>query len=805
MTLDARDDDAARLWTGIVAALRGTGRFGPGSRLHDLVAPPAAVLPSFVDRVLVEVERLDEELWLILDDLHELRGQVALASLEQFVHGAPAGLHVVLSSRRDPELGLARLRLDGRLHELRAADLAFTLDEVATCLTQRGLDLPPATIRTLHERTEGWVAGVRIAILALTSPGATVDLVDDFDGDDHAVADYLVTEVLARIPDDTRRFLLETGVCATLDVGLARHLTGREDAATLLARLERENAFTVRLGRGRDVYRYHELFRTFLRAELRRTDPGAARRLHGEAGRWLLDHGDPLHATEHLVAAGDVSALEVLVTGTGITAILDGRARELTSILERLAPAERTGRTVALVGAAAALAIEDGARADRWLDHVRADPAVPWSEADPITRALAATVGLWRAQGSTRLPAALARLEAEGGGEQGVGDHDLLALHQRGIARLALGRYEDAGADLRRVVDLARATGRGGLELAARSQLAAALGSAGRLLEMRATAEAAVALAERRGWGPSRAVVLAHLCIAWSAHLRGQDADARRLLSDSDGAIRRSVDPQVQLSARGVEALVGRDGPEGHRGAIRDYVDVLRRTAGSVAAPASVAAIVPTAVQVALDLGERSAARELVDVASGRLVDPGELALVRAVLAVDAGRTDAALRSLRPVVDGEERCHVVTTGVAALLLAAVLEAQRGNGPRSHDHLVRAIRTAAPIGLLHPFVVQRGVRALLVAGLGRFGQLEAFVAELLAHAPSGEAPSDIERLTAAEAGILAELPSMLSVADIAASRGVSVNTVKTHVRAIYRKLGVDNRRGAVTAARRRGLL
>jgi LuxR family transcriptional regulator, maltose regulon positive regulatory protein len=805
VALDARDDDASRLWASIVTALRGTGRFAPSARIHDLVAPPAAVLPSFIDGVLAEVERLDGELWLVLDDVHELRGTVALASLEQLVHRAPPHLHLVLSSRRDPELGLARLRLDGRLLELRAADLAFTVDEVAACLAIQGLDLPSATVRTLHERTEGWVAGVRIAVLALTSPGGTADLIDEFDGDDHAVADYLVTEVLARIPEDTRRFLLVTGVCATLDVGLARHLTGRADAAELLARLERENAFTVRLGRGRDVYRYHELFRTFLRAELRRVDPAAERRLHGEAGRWLLAHGDPLHAMEHLIAAGDVAALADLGTGPGITAILDGRGRELTAILERLGHAARAGHPVALVGAAAAVAIDDGVRADRWLSDAGGGDPDPWGEADPVTRVLAATVDLARAQGTARLPGALARLETAWTGDAGVRDHDLLALHQRGIARLALGRYEDAVADLRRVSELARTTGRGGLELAARSQLAAALGSAGRLPEMRETAEAAVTIAERRGWGRSRAVVLAHLCIAWSAHLRGQDAEAQQLLTASTGVVVRSLDPQVQLSARGLEALIGRDGPDGHAAAVRDYVDVLRRTAGATAAPATVAAVVPSTVRLALDLGERSSASELVAVASHRFTEPGELALARATLAVDAGRTDAARRMLAPVVRGDERCHVVTTLVAALLLAAVLEAERGNGPRSHDHVVTALRTAAPLELRRPFLVERGVRPLLLDGLGRFGHLETFVASLLSREPNDGSPSEAERLTAAEVVILADLPSMLSVAEIAEARAVSVNTVKTHLRAIYRKLEVDNRRGAVTAARHRGLL
>jgi LuxR family transcriptional regulator, maltose regulon positive regulatory protein len=800
--VDARDDDPGALWSRIVSALRATGRFPAASRLHDLVPPPSGVPTSFLDTVLVEVEALGEDVWLVLDDLHELRTPAALRSIELLLHRAPASLHLVLCSRADPEVGLPRLRLDGHLLELRAADLAFTADEVADCLAARGLQVPSATVRTLHERTEGWVGGVRIGVLALASPGATPDLIDRFDGDDHAVADYLVTEVLARMPDDMRRFLLHTSVCATLDVGLARHLTGRADAASVLERLARENAFTTRLGRGRDVYRYHELLHTFLRAELRRTAPEAERALHAAAGSWLASHGDALHALEHLVAAGDVGPLVDLAIGPGVTAVLDGRAKEVSAILDRLGPRERASRPLALVGAVAALAVEDIGRADRWLDG--AEEATGNGAEDPVIGVLAATVGLARAQCTARLPDALAELEATHAGALGVRDHDLLALHHRGIARLATGRYDEAVVDLRGVGELARATGRGGLDLASRSHLAAALASAGRLPEMREVAETAVALAERRGWGRSRATMLAHLCVAWSAHLRGEAGPAADHLAVALTAVGRHLDPQVELSLRGVEALVGRDG-EGRRGAIRDYILALRRTAEAPIAPALVASVAPEVERLALDVGEREQARQLAEVAELRLPGSAEAALTRAALAADAGRNDAARRLLLPVLAGDVPAHVPTTSVAVLLLAAVLEARRGHGARSHELLVTALQRAEPLDLVRPFVADSSLRPLLIAGRGRFGHLEDLVGRLLARSVAAGASGEVERLTAAEAAILADLPSLLSVAEIASARSVSVNTVKTHLRAIYRKLGVDSRRAAVTSARHRGLL
>jgi LuxR family transcriptional regulator, maltose regulon positive regulatory protein len=808
LLLDTRDDDPSHLWAGIVAALRATGRFPASAAIHERVAPPNGVA-GFVDRVLADVDRLDEDLWLVLDDVHQLRDPVALGTLEQLVLHRPTRLRLVLVGRRDPEVGLARVRLAGDLLELRAPDLAFTVDEVDDCLRNGGLELAATSIRTLHQRTEGWVAGVRIAVLALSSPGATTELVAAFDGDDHAVAEYLVTEVLARIPEETRRFLLETSVCPTLDVGLARHLTGRADAAAVLEGLVAENAFTLRLGRGREVYRYHELLHTYLSAELRRTDPAAVAALHGRAGRWVLEHGDPLHAMEHLVAAGDVEGLCDAVLGAGVTAILDGRARELGELLERVTTADPVPAPIRLVAAGAALAVGDRARADRWSapDGRVGDcePASTHAE-DPVVEAFEATIALAQAQGTVEVTRALEHLESTRAGSVGSADHTLFAVHQRGVARLSVGRYEEAVDDLERVAELARASDRGALEVTDRALSAAALAGAGRLAEMRVASEAAVDLAERLGWGRSRAATMAYLCLAWSAHLRGEDTAAHRALQLGVGTAGRHRDLQVELSLRVVEALVGREGPGGRRAVIVELLDVLRRTRSVPVAPALVAATAPEVVWTALDLGDRDGARQLAEVVGERVPEPGELALVRALLALDGGRTEVALGLLAPVIRRDQPGHVPTTHILVLVLAAVAEARRGISARAHEHLVAALRAAEPMVLVRPFLLDPTIRSLLAGGTGRFGDLEPFVARILAQA--GRRAGRVGgagRLTAAENVILGDLPSMLSVAEIAAERALSVNTVKTHLRSIYRKLEVDNRRTAVIEARRRGLL
>jgi LuxR family transcriptional regulator, maltose regulon positive regulatory protein len=802
--LDRFDDDPVLLWNGILAALRATGGFPPTSHLNDLAASPHEVSGAFVDTVADEVERLDAPVSLVLDDVHVLTTPEAVGSLARLAQRTSERFRLVLASRSDPPIGLPRLRVEGRLRELRGEDLAFTSEETATYLQRQGLDLPTSAVRILQERTEGWAAGVRIAALALAGSDDRGRLVERFGGDDHAVADYLVTEVLANLTEDRRRFLLRTSICSVLRVDLARVLSGRDDAGAQLEALERDHVFTHRQGRTRQAYRYHELFRTYLLAELRRAEPDTERQLHRAAAAWHAAHGETLQALEHLVRGRHLGDLAEVVGADGVGALLDGHAQSLAGLLATVEPRERSLPAVALLGAASALELGDLDAADRWLTSV--DRETVAEAADGPLAALAATVEVWRARATDRVADALARLEATAATTTGVEEYDLLALHERGIARLYVGRYEEGAEDLDRAARLARATGRDALQLSCRSFRAGAIACQSRLKAMREEAEAALELAERRGWAGTQAVAHAHLLVGWSAHLQADRelaATHARLAVASLGPL---VDPDVELGVRSLDLVVATDSGPAFE-ALRAYREAYERLAGAQMAPALLAYAVPEVVRICLDLGERGWAQLVAEQASAVLPDPGEPALLRAMALHDAGRYDAARAALAPVVHGEARCHVVTTAVHARGLAADIEQRRGATTRAHELLVAAIELAADEEVIRPFVDRPAALELLAAGRGRFGRQEPFVERVLAALPPPAVEPDhqADRLTPGELAVLRELPSLLSLREVAEARAVSVNTVKTHLRSIYRKLGVEGRREAVEVGRRRGLL
>jgi LuxR family transcriptional regulator, maltose regulon positive regulatory protein len=803
LSLDRHDDDPGRLWAGILGALRATDRFPAEARLHELVAPGGEVAPAFVDAVVAEVAALGEPAWVVLDDVHVLRNAQALDSVVLLIRRLHPSIHLVLASRADPPLGLPRLRLEARLRELRAADLALTRDEAAAFLASQGVALSESSLRMLHDRTEGWVAGIKIAALALHDEDAE-EVVTRFGGDDHAVADYLVTEVLAALPAPTREFLLRTSICTQIRVELAQRLTERVDAALVLEALVRDHVFTRRLGRGRDVFRYHELLRTFLAAELRRTDGDLERELHRLAADFYEHRGELLHAMEHLVRADAIDRVVALAEAHGVGAILDGHARRLLGILELLEDRHAAVPGVALLAAAAAMSLGELDAADRWL--LRLDLDDLGAGDDPALAALAATVGAARARYTDRVDDALRRLEATEAGRTGDRDRDLDALRHRGVLRLYLGRYADAVADLQRAADLARVTERSAVQVECLSFLAGSLASQGDLPGMRARAEQAVAVAEHRGWARSSALAHAYLLVSWAAYLRADTPTAQANAALAVGSLGDHNEPDVELAVRSLEATVAADGPAPFE-AVRRYRRTFARLADAQMSPALLAYALPALVRICLDLGERAWAREFADAAVSRCPSPGEPRLLRAMLLHDAGSTDAARRDVDAITCGDAPCHLPTTEVIARVLAAELHSRLGHATRAHEQLVAALHEAEPIELVRPFLDSDVVHDLLVAGRGRFGRHEPFVQGLLAAAsPSTDAhPASGARLTAGELAVLRELPSLLTIPEIAEVRCVSVNTVKTHLRAVYRKLDVTGRREAVEVARRRGLL
>jgi LuxR family transcriptional regulator, maltose regulon positive regulatory protein len=804
LNLDAHDDDTRVLWSHLRDALRATGRCPGWSLLHDLVAPPGEIGPGFVEAVVAEVAALDEPFYLVLDDVQVLQHPLVVDSLALLTRQLHPSFHLVLASRSDPPIGLPRLRLEGRLRELRAADLALTADEASELLAEAGLRLQDSELASLQERTEGWVAGITIAALALQVDDDPAGFVERFDGADHAVADYLLTEVFAALPGDRRSFLLRTSVCAEMSVDLAARLTGRQDAAAVFTELERTNTFTRQLGRTRDNYRYHDLWRTFLAAELRRTDAELERELHALAATFYQHRGDHLHAMEHLASAGDEDGVVAVADAHGLGAILDGQGRRFLRTAERLEPRAGTYPVMALLAAAGAMEIDELDRADRWLHRIDLDQLVAAS--DPRLAALAASVGVARARYTPRIDLALDRLDATIAGTTGDRDRDLYARLHRGIAHLHLGHYLDAVADLERAAELALITGRPAAHLSCRAFLGGALVSLGALPEMREQAEQAVALAERYGWARSPATAHAYMLVGWSAYLRADQQTAERATANAVAALGSHNDPGVELSVRSLEAIVTTSS-DGAFMAMHRYRATLTRLADAQMTPAVMAYAIPHLVRICLDLGERQLAHELAETARLRSPSPGEPLLLRAMLLDASGSTDAARREVDRITRHLVPCHLVTTEVEAWLLGGVIDQRRGNATRAHHGLLEALRLAQPLDLAIPFLVDEQRLALLHAGRGRFGRLEHFVQQLSARhsARSHGGEHRIDRLTPAELAVLRELPSRLTQKEIAAALSVSVNTVKTHIGAIYRKLDVERRRDAVEVARRQGLL
>jgi LuxR family maltose regulon positive regulatory protein len=295
--------DPQRFWVSVVGALR---RTVPGAGLvRELTAAPDLDGFAVTERLLKNLVPLAERVWLVIDDLHELGSDQARRQLELLVMRGPPDLRFVLVTRHDLRLGLHRLRLEGELTEIRAADLRFTRAEARELFAAAGVELPEPALGILHERTEGWAAGLRLAALSLAGHPDPVRFAAEFSGSERTVAEYLLAEVLERQSEQVRRLLLRTSVLERVSGELADAMTGGWGGEGMLQELEETNAFVVALDAARSWFRYHHLFTDLLQRELRRTAPGEVTALHQAAAAWFAGHGFPVEAVRHAQGAQD--------------------------------------------------------------------------------------------------------------------------------------------------------------------------------------------------------------------------------------------------------------------------------------------------------------------------------------------------------------------------------------------------------------------------------------------------------------------------------------------------------------------
>src|SRR6266540_970723 len=333
VSVDRDEQDAQRFWSAVLDALR-----CPAAS-SDSETQPAALAGvdagQLVDMVRSELDQADplERVVLILDDLHELRSAEALAQLERLLAILPSSARVVLSSRRDPPIRLHKLRLADEVAEIRAGDLRFTGREARDMLSRSRISLSEGGVAALCERTEGWAAGLRLAVISLTGHADPERFVAEFSGTDRAIGEYLMAEMLERQPSEVQRTLLRTSRVDRVNGELADLLAGRSGSEQMLLALEEANAFVVSLDAERTWFRYHHLLADFLRLELRRRSADEVPDLHRRAARWFTEHEEVLEAVRHTLAAGDWPDAARLLADHLFSLTLDGQEGAIAVLL----------------------------------------------------------------------------------------------------------------------------------------------------------------------------------------------------------------------------------------------------------------------------------------------------------------------------------------------------------------------------------------------------------------------------------------------------------------------------------------
>ena len=801
-----------RFWVSVADALRQTSS-GAGL-VRAVSAAPDLDAWCLVERLLENLAPLADRLWLVIDDVHELDAE-ALRQLELLVMRAPRELRLVLAARHDVRLGLHRLRLEGELAEIRADDLKFTQAEAGQLLAAAGVELPAPVLAALYERTEGWAAGLRLAALSLAGHPDPVRFAAEFSGSERTVAEYLLAEVLERQPEQVRRLLLRTSVLGRVNGDLTRLLTGDDGGERILQDLERANAFVVSLDGARTWFRYHQMFAGLLQLELRRTEPGEVAGLHRAAAGWLVGHGFPVEAVRHAQAAGDWDVAAGLLADQWPGLHLDGQAATIHELLAGF-PAGLLSTDAGLAAAAAADELAQGSleAAERYL-HLAEQTSTSAPEARRgQLRLLLGVVSLLLASQRGNRPGVseeAQRLEAEtedGDAQPGL-EEDLyaLALISRGSTE-----FWAAGADAERYLDsgltLAHRIGRPYLEfIGLAHQSAVDYYKSFSCAAEHATA--AVELARRHGWSNEPAFGVACMVLGSALIHQGQLDEAEPWVQRAERTLRAETHPGPVLSIRSTRGIL-----ELARGQDIEALAAFKaaeRVAKQFAGPHhGVLPLRAMVVHVLVRLGETERAEQALAGLSQQDRAYGDIRIATAALRLAQDDPHAALAALAPVLDRTDPVFWETWAALACVLEATAREALGDQAAADSALERALDLAGPYGVVSPFFLH-----LAPGLLERHSQYPTAHASLLAEIQSvlsGTRPSSpdrtrplLEALSESELRMLRYLPTNLTAPEIARELYVSLNTVKTHIRNLYAKLGTHHRAEAVDRARALGLL
>jgi len=847
LSLDAGDNDPARFWRHAVAALD-RARPGIGDRVVPLLGPPTP--SSFQGLVTALINELAgqpdaDKVLLVLDDYHVIGSQPVHDSVGFLLQHLPGGICVVLASRSDPPLGLARLRARGQLAEVRAAELRFTPDEAAALLQQAvagsGLVLPDAAVAALAERTEGWAAGLQLAGLSLRGQDDVAGFVAAFTGSHRYVLDYLAGEVLERQSEQVRTFLLETSVLERLSGPLCDGVTGRAGSQALLEQVERAGLFLIPLDEVRGWWRYHHLFADLLRARLRAGQPGDVTALHRNAAAWYEEHGPADDAVRHALGAGDAAWAVRLIEQHAEEQLSRGQGATVQRWLTAL-PAGLVGSRPRLLLARARLAVLGGQveEAGDLVDAAeRAQAAVSGGADEPyrpsagrgasVLANVPGTIALYRAYlADLRGDAEQAIVHASRALADADEDEWMLVFRARaclGLAEWMRGRPGEAERLLSSTVGPWRAAGENGLVIQACHYLGQVQRARGRLDAALETYQQMVEIAAMSG--------CRHLPTAGAGHMGAAEVVYQR--GDLDAALRHVADgiplarnfAFTQPLAAGLATLAWiRQSSGDPAGALEAIGE-----AGQ-AAPGPPGLLNPVPAQRArllLAQGNLPAAAGFVrqyglgaDDEPGYPREPGQLVLARVLLAQDRpGLALALLDRLHAAALAQDRTgSVIEIGaLRALALAA-----SGDEAGAVTSLAGTLLLACPQGYVRVFAdegppmaallgrlvaAQRTGQAAARVPLGYLAGLQRAFGTRPPVPGSGRdtvaVPGIVDPLSRRELEILTMLAAGRSNQSIAGELFVTLDTVKKHVGHVLNKLGAGNRTEAVARARELSLL
>jgi LuxR family maltose regulon positive regulatory protein len=707
--------------------------------------------------------------------------------------------------------------LSGQLAELRTEQLSFTPDEAAGLLRRHDLEVPRSTVRKLVGVTEGWGAGLTLAARAMSWHGEPDRVVDELGVGDRAFVDYLDREVLHPLTAELREVLMCTSVLEFVCPGLLEALTGRPDGTRILGELQQANAFVVYCGGAHGWYRYRHLLRRAMYAELCRWAPERISALHTAASGWYARNGLPAEALRHALAAGDWDAASLLLvrhwrellTGWGQSSPLSAPP----------APPEAV-TTDARLALAFAVAHHEAGDLDGLRSFLRRAEETPQADESipPIVNAvrLAEARGAWDADRT--LTAAARLLDSVRGAPAAVGDEvRTMALTASADAEFALGRMEAAEAAVREALPLARRTGSSRGQITALRQQALTDLSHGRVGSAVHTCHLLLSAVSRAGLTSAREAHWARVILGRACLLRGRLDEAAHHIGESMAGM-----PPTDAAIRTFTATVGAQLHQLRADPARglDTLLTARLDVGAEGLPPLLAtALTLTEAELRLALGEiREVARLLTGTATAGPL-PEWTAIVRAKLHLATGEASAAAAAVGRYAPA--RAGASVRSAEACLLHATALHRLGNRLAGVRLVERALQLANAEGLRQPFLVNAALVgdllvAQLAAGTGYADIITDVTGSVTGESVAGEAAADgpatpparppgIEPLTERELIVLRHLRSMLSTPEIASMLCVSANTVKTHVKNVYRKLGVGRRRDAIRRAQEVGLI